>query len=238
MNVTIMGDSHVEAMGPLLTRELPSVGVNVLGFTARRGWTVGRYLSAGDVTRLVSDPESGSGGQPDAVIISLGGNDRRTSLSTYRRELERMVNAVRAAGVSRIVWVGPTHSLQTTAANRDAHARHERHAQWQQQVLPGLGVQWIDSRPMTQTGHAPDGLHYTIREGYPRWASQLKHEIAHALAAPASSGGGSAPAGGKSGRSNKERGSTPLWIPLVIVGVAGAVFIGTILLAGPRAIGP
>ncbi len=239
MNVVIIGDSHVEAMGPQLTQKLPTVGVRVMGYTTRRGWSTDRYNGRGDLARLVTRPEHGGSGTPDAVVVSLGGNGRPRSKSSYRSILQRAVNKIRESGVQRIVWVGPATSVaERSAAAADAHRRHEQNAEWQRELLPQMGVTWIDSRPMTRSGHAPDGVHFTFREGYPRWADQLKHEIAHALAGPAPSGG--APSGGKPGP-GRPAGGMPLkgsaasfWVPVAILTVATGIFLGTIFLVRPR----
>ncbi len=225
--VVIIGDSHVEALGPALERRLPALGIDVLQSVARRGWSTDRYNRAGDVARLVT-----ARGRPDAVILSLGGNGRPRSKSSYEPVLRQMVDAVRAAGVSRIIWNGPAKSIASvSAASADAHRRHEQNANWQRELLPSMGVQWIDSRPMTRTGHAADGVHFTLRSGYPAWADTLSHELAHAVAsapAPASRAPGGKgpvlPRGSKSG-------STQIWVPVAIVGVAAAILVGAVVLS-------
>ncbi|HEY5657770.1 MAG TPA: SGNH/GDSL hydrolase family protein [Myxococcota bacterium] len=175
--VVIIGDSHVEALGPQLKRRLGLLGVNVIGFTYRRGWSTGRYNRARDVARLVLKH-----GRPDVVVLSLGGNGRPRSRSGYEKILIRMVRAVRSTGVEHIVWNGPPTSLAAVSKrSADAARRHEQNAEWQRELLPAMGVCWVDSRPMTKTGHARDGVHFTLRTGYPAWADQLAHELSHAV---------------------------------------------------------
>jgi lysophospholipase L1-like esterase len=209
----ILGDSHVEGLGPELTRRLPAAGVDVLGVTARRGWSTDAYNRAHDVAQLVL-----AHGVPDLVVLSLGGNGRPSSKSSYERILRTMVDAVRSAGVRRIVWVGPATALAGAAA--DAQRRHEQNATWQGQLLPSMGVTWIDSRPMTRTGHAADKVHFTLMAGggYPTWASALTPAIARAAASPA-------PA------VSSKSGSTSFWVPVAIVGTAVVVMVGAVVLA-------
>lgn len=99
---------------------------------------------------------------------------------------------------ARVIWIGTAHSTRP-----DVEARHLRISSWQDSVLPQMGVTWINSIPMTQGGHSGDGVHFT-RAGYHAWASTIADELA-ILA----------------------RGSFP-WIPLLIAGLAGYLFIRTV----------
>ena len=52
-SVFVIGDSHVEMVGPMLTARLSETGFRALGYEARRGWSTRRYREAGDLRRLL-----------------------------------------------------------------------------------------------------------------------------------------------------------------------------------------
>ena len=134
----------------------------------RPGWSPGARRRAGDVRALLTRE-----GTPDIVLIFLGGNDAARTRAAYRWQLEWVVRQARSAGARRIVWFGPATS-DPGASPRAARTsvRHERNAEWQREILPELGVEWIDSRPMTRRGHGRDGVHFT-RSGYRLWADGI-----------------------------------------------------------------
>ena len=47
--IAIVGDSHMEALGPRLRRQLTAKGARVLMAEARRGWSTARYVAARDL---------------------------------------------------------------------------------------------------------------------------------------------------------------------------------------------
>lgn len=162
--VRVVGDSHVERLGPMIDRAVRDAGLASLGHLARRGWSTGRYVRTGDLAERLRE-----GGRPDVVVVSLGGNDRCRHPVVYRKQLAWVVDEARAAGAARVVWLGPAAS----DAARSEYAEfvggwHERNAEWQREILPALGVEWIDSRPLTRGAQGEDGIHFT-REGYASW---------------------------------------------------------------------
>ena len=52
-SVFVVGDSHVEMVGPMLTARLDEVGFRALGYEAGRGWATRRYREAGDLRSLL-----------------------------------------------------------------------------------------------------------------------------------------------------------------------------------------
>ena len=177
--VFIVGDSHVQMLGPLLTRQLRSDGFDVIGYEARPGWSSLRYQRAGDLAELLE-----ANGSPEVVVVSLGGNDIPASRERYRAHLEWVVSQARAAGAQKIVWLGPATS-DTDASERAAvvGARHEQNAEWQAELLPTLGVRWIDSRPCTNAHHGRDGIHFT-RTGYDCWTHGVLPHVEATASAP------------------------------------------------------
>lgn len=165
-SVFVVGDSHVEMVGPMLTARLGEAGFRALGYEARRGWSTRRYREAGDLRALLQRR-----GRPEIVIVSLGGNDRVSSPERYAEDLAWVVAQARAAGARQLVWLGPASS-DASVGPRAAFtgARHEENAELQRELLADLGVRWIDSRPLTQTHHGSDGVHFT-RTGYSTWTA-------------------------------------------------------------------
>ena len=163
-SVMVIGDSHIERLGPMIDRAVEHEGYESLGHLARRGWSTARYIREADLVERLTE-----NGTPDIVVISLGGNDRCRSEDRYREQLTWIVDRVREAGVQRIVWLGPAASdMERSERAQMVGEWHERMAEWQSQMLPELGVEWIDSRPLTQSGHGMDGIHFTGR-AYSTW---------------------------------------------------------------------
>ncbi len=163
-SVMVVGDSHIERLGPMIDRAVEREGYQSLGHLARRGWSTARYVRQGDLRERLTE-----NGTPDIVVISLGGNDRPRSQERYRRQLAWIVEQVREAGARRVIWLGPAASdLARSDRAQMVGTWHEHNADWQSEILPQLGVEWIDSRPLTQRGHGRDGIHFTAR-AYARW---------------------------------------------------------------------
>ncbi len=163
--VVILGDSHAQSLGPLLEGVARGHGLRPLGTVARPGWSTKRYLRTGRLGELLT-----TWGRPGLVLIALGGNDRPRTREAYAAQLRQVVEAAWESGARRVIWVGPATSSHARA--RATALRHDRNAAWQRAIVPGLGVEWIDSRPLTQAGHRGDGVHFTIA-GYRGWARSL-----------------------------------------------------------------
>jgi lysophospholipase L1-like esterase len=171
--VFVVGDSHVFHLGRELNHQLEAAGFGAAGYESRIGWSSARYEREGELTELLIDR-----GKPEIVIVSLGGNDLAGSRDRYRAQLAAIVESVRAAGAEQIVWIGPAASDADVAAI--TAARHERNAELQRELLPSLGVAWIDSRPHTHEHHIHDGVHFT-RDGYEVWACGVCGEVLAAI---------------------------------------------------------
>lgn len=177
-SVFVVGDSHVQMVGPMLTRRLARAGYRALGYEARPGWSTRRYRRADDLRALLE-----RSGRPQIVIVSLGGNDFVSSRERYAEDLAWVVGEAKAAGARQIVWLGPATS-DASASERAAStgARHERNAELQRELLAPLGVRWIDSRPLTLAHHGRDGVHFT-RTGYATWTEGVLPAICHVVSA-------------------------------------------------------
>lgn len=165
--VAVFGDSHMEALGPRLSRSLPSLGVVLTNVTARRGWSVPGYLSAGDVPELVRGA--------DVVVIELGGNDAslRRSPERHAEEVGRLLDQV--GREKKVLWISPGVTLR---ADLESYRGPIRGAQ--KKVVEEAGGVWIDSRPLTSSGQLrSDGVHFSAA-GYDQWAAGLQSKLAAA----------------------------------------------------------
>jgi lysophospholipase L1-like esterase len=165
-SIYMLGDSHSQALGPRMKTRL-----NALGHSVNFQAFPGRGTSAAQ--RLATIPS----GQ-DAVILSLGGNDRGDQ-SAARKTLVDVVK-LRNPG-AKIVWFGPF-----AAPNSWVGPIHDQQADAQRSQVPHLGVVWVDTRPFSNTGHRADDVHFTAI-GYSQIADAMKGRF---LAALGGSGGG------------------------------------------------
>lgn len=144
MRVALFGDSQAEGLAPHLREDLELVFV-----AARRGLSTARFLD--EVPWADAEAQD-----PDLLLVVLGGNDfdGRNYLSTLEHAVDRFSDVC-----SNIVWIGPSAS-----SDREVAARHDAVRARQAQVLPRLGVTFLDPRAW-QIGaagrHAPDGTHFT-----------------------------------------------------------------------------
>lgn len=156
--VAIVGDSHMEALGPRLRRDLLARGARVLLVEARRGWSTARYVARRDVTIPPAD----------IVVVELGGNDRPTTESSYASTIRAFLEMVPQR--SKVIWVGP-------AVEATDRVDHDRVAVLQRRILGRLGKTWWDARPMTSVADLrSDRLHFTAR-GYDAWATKLSDRL-------------------------------------------------------------
>ncbi|HEY5657769.1 MAG TPA: SGNH/GDSL hydrolase family protein [Myxococcota bacterium] len=174
--VVIIGDSHMEALGPRLRTRLPrAAGVIVQHVEPRRGWSARRYVGSGIVRGITRGA--------DVVIFELGGNDASANVSPARHARD-IATLISQAAPAQVIWVGPGVTLrpELEAARAPLRATQAR-------VVPEQGGAWVDAQPMTRTADlAPDGVHFRAA-GYTRWADQL----APALASVSAGAGGIAP---------------------------------------------
>lgn len=168
--IALVGDSHAQALWPLVEKALAGTGYEVVLKEANAGWSENSYR-----TRKPTLPTTLSAARPDVVLFALGGNAQPSrGESAYRSDVEWLVDAARSAGAGRILWFGPATSDASIAP--DTASRHEQVAALQSRILPALGVEWTDSRPFTTSGHRSDGVHFTS-SAYADWASQITDRI-------------------------------------------------------------
>lgn len=165
--VALIGDSHMEALGPRLRQLLPAeLGATVVRTEARRGWSAKRYRQTAAIPALAAGA--------DVVVIELGGNDASSGIGPEEHARD-VATLVRAAAPAQVVWVGPGVTLRPEL---EAYRAPIREAQ--RQVVPALGGAWIDGQPLTRAQDLrSDRVHYT-GPGYARWAAALVPLLARA----------------------------------------------------------
>lgn len=164
MRVALVGDSHAQALWPLIKLDLEREGHDVVLTAANPGWSEAKYVEADIAAQLAAT-------KPQVVVYELGGNNRDFETASYKATLQALVKGAKDAGASHVLWVGPSYATSIPFETMRIKTRA-----LQKQLLPVLGVEWIDTTGMTQTGHRSDGVHFTT-EGYATWAHQLSVEL-------------------------------------------------------------
>lgn len=196
VRVALIGDSHMQALGPRLERLLSSSGVSVVRVEARPGESTRAYLSSGALPSLARGA--------DVVLVELGGNDASAGIDAARHaaDVQTAIDVLRPA---RVVWVGPGVTLRADLEARRAPLRPAQKA-----VVERAGGAWLDARAMTQTSDLRDDQVHFSAAGYDRWARALAAQLTQSgLARVFAPGSG-----------------VPWWIGPAAVGVAGLLAIG------------
>jgi len=161
MRIALIGDSHSQVMFPLLRSLLSAQGHQVVFEQSQPGWTARRYTQSG-LSGLAA-------AQPNAAIVSLGGNNSNLSAS-YGTDVQALLQQLRQAGVSHVLWIGP---LKTDASRDPATSgRHDWTRAWLQRNSFGGGYRYLDPYPLTDLTGSRDGVHLT-RGGYQRLVNGL-----------------------------------------------------------------
>lgn len=159
LRVAIVGDSHNQALGPRLAREYMRRGHSVT-VVAEPGWSSHTFREQGALRQRV--------GRIDMAVVVLGGNHRRTQDSTYPEDIAWILNQLRAAGASTIIWFGPFWA--SAPRYQQSHLRTRNS---QKLVVGGGDVRWIDAYYRTRRYTLRrDGVHFT-RSAYGRIVSGL-----------------------------------------------------------------
>ncbi len=97
--IVLIGDSYGEGIGPHLRRQMMACGIEY-SFDARRGTSATQWVREDWIEPVLK-------GNPDVVIISLGGNDfLRQDIDTVREAIDGIAARVRGSG-ARLLWVEP-----------------------------------------------------------------------------------------------------------------------------------
>ena len=165
--VALIGDSQAEALWPRVQKAMPDVDFVLSRF--QRGWSEWSYKNDGTVAQQLAAT------QPELVVFELGGNNSFLTDSKYKPNVDWLLNAARASGARRILWLGPA-----AATKEPFKANKEWTRATQSQYMPSQSdVIWYDNFPHTQEGHV-DGVHFNGRV-YDAWAPVLVEQIRAAL---------------------------------------------------------
>lgn len=172
MRVSYLGDSHGEILGPAIRSALPP-GYEPHVFISHRGKGEAWVKNNVDIARTYAGT--------DVMIVQLGGNNRTLDYVSYQDLLTWVVNQVRATGARYVIWIGPFAA--DAARDPDTAMRHEASADIQRDVLPRLGVYWIDGRPLFDPSETTDGVHWRAAV-YRAYAQELASALPSILAGP------------------------------------------------------
>ncbi len=160
--IALIGDSHAGVLWPRLKKSISGQGYTIVLSEANNGWSERSYR-----TKKPNLPSSLSAAKPEIVLIGLGGNAQPSKgEAAYREDAAWLVDAARASGAKRILWFGPATS--DASIDPETADRHEKIANMQSYLLPAMGVEWYDMRPLTLTGQRTDGVHFNSAV-YDRW---------------------------------------------------------------------
>jgi len=160
MRIALIGDSHMQALGPRLKALFRGEDVSIV---ANPGWSLARFLSEGNLPIAAN--------YANLVVFEIGGNDALTDRMTAQTRLATALSLLRsgAANGARVVLVGPP-----TADRPDVDVRHQNATSNQASLWRSVGFDnFIDSRDVT--AGAPmrdDDVHFT-GAGYDAWARFL-----------------------------------------------------------------
>lgn len=165
MKIALIGDSHSQAVFPLLSRMLKEAGNDIVLQISKPGWDILSFQKEGKLESLLSEAK------PDMVIYSLGGNNQELS-ETYISKLDWIAGIARSANENvKIVYVGPAKSLRA-----DVERRHFFTNNIIKRYCSENGIKFIDVYPVTTNGHRDDKVHFDSNT-YKKWASYVMNNI-------------------------------------------------------------
>jgi lysophospholipase L1-like esterase len=179
IRIALIGDSHSQALWPRLRTSLEAAGHTIVLQEANPGWSEATYLKEDGYLNAGGIGARIRAARPDLVVFELGGNNQVLDAANYRKNAEALVGLAQNAGAS-VLWFGPPTSDAARAP--DTERRHAATTRLQAGLLTRLGAYWVDSRPLTQTGHRADGVHFDTG-GYDRWAQAMEPYVQRAMEA-------------------------------------------------------
>lgn len=147
----LVGDSHASGLAAAAARAgVPFVASQA--FSGQRTSTIAESGWAG----------AHSAGMDEVWVVSSGNDRAPDNLEPHVRSLQQQARG------ARLVWLGPP-----TATVQLVDGQHLLTTEKLEQLLPR--DVFFDSRPMTRSGHAADGVHFT-HAGYDAWWSAAEQE--------------------------------------------------------------
>lgn len=177
MRILLVGDSHMQALGPRLGELLDTYGIESLGGLAQPGKSTRWYSEQ----RLVADAVTQH--DPGAVVFILGGNDQCWGDAQQAVYWDELIHQARILHPdTKIVLAGPP-----SAASPDVDRRHVCSTNATRAYARANRLPFIDTREVTpEDKHREDRVHFTS-DGYDEMALALAPRISEALHSTAAS---------------------------------------------------
>lgn len=178
LRIAFIGDSQGEALFPRLEKRLGQaltlLGIphklSVVFSRAQRGWAERNYQVDNTLPQQLADAA------PNVVVIELGGNNSTKNAATYLASVRWMLDAARASGAGKIIWLGPAAATKEPFKGNKEWTRNTQSTA----LTAEDDVAWVDMFPFTATGQGADGVHF-ITSHYDKWATQLAKALAPLL---------------------------------------------------------
>ena len=153
----------------MLRQKLVAKGHDVVFQLSKRGWATYSFFDKGLLSQLRET-------KPQAVIVSLGGNNHRLDETVYDGIVAQFLREIGHPSTT-VTWIGPFTSDSNKAAS--TAARHSWTSNFLRTHLP-QNVTFIDTTSISQSGHEPDGVHFTYKS-YQKMVDALEEQILSGL---------------------------------------------------------
>jgi hypothetical protein len=171
MKIALIGDSHTTAYFNPLREKLEAAGHQVVGQVSNVGWATYSYNNKPEQI------QAAIAGDPDVVLVSLGGNNSRLDNAKYEAAVKEFLERI-GYPKRKVVWVGAA-----IATRPDVDRRHRWTVQWMKNHLP-KDIVFIDAEQFTQTGHSGDGVHFTMKHYRDVWAEEVAKQTLASIKLP------------------------------------------------------
>ena len=168
--IALIGDSHSEVTFPLMKTVLQQAGHQVTDMVSKIGWATYSY------NREPSYFDTLLRGDPDTVIVALGGNNSKLSNNSYGQSVKSFLSNI-GYPKRKVVWISPKRAIRP-----DVEERHEWTSEWLKANLPS-DIVFIDSRPHTEQGHRDDGVHFS-RSAYRDFVDAISKKLLSSISLP------------------------------------------------------
>jgi len=168
--IALIGDSHSEVTFPLLKPKLEQAGHTVSSMVSEIGWATYSFNNQPSYFQTLLQ------GDPDTIIVALGGNNSKLSDSSYGQSIQTFLSNI-GYPQRKVIWISPKRAIR-----EDVERRHEWTSEWLKRNLPN-DIIFIDSRPYTEQGHRDDGVHFT-RSAYKQFVEKITPKVLSGVSLP------------------------------------------------------